>query len=108
MREMHPWYRGFKGAITPADTPLKYDVHGVVEKKDSTTLEITELPIRKWTQDFKEFLEDLLTGGQAEGRAKKEGEEKGDKDKGRQLIEDYKEYHTENSVHFVLTLTEEN
>lgn len=25
-------------------------------------MEITELPIRKWTQDFKEMLEELTTG----------------------------------------------
>ena len=25
-----------------------------------TTLEITELPVRKWTQDYKEFLEGMV------------------------------------------------
>ncbi len=29
-------------------------------QRDSTTLEVTELPIRKWTQDYKEFLETLI------------------------------------------------
>ena len=29
-------------------------------QRDATTLEITELPIRKWTQDYKEFLETLI------------------------------------------------
>ena len=29
-------------------------------QRDNTTLEITELPIRKWTQDYKEFLESLI------------------------------------------------
>ena len=29
-------------------------------QRDSTTLDITELPIRKWTQDYKEMLEGLV------------------------------------------------
>lgn len=29
-------------------------------QRDVTTLEVTELPIRKWTQDYKEFLETLI------------------------------------------------
>ena len=29
-------------------------------QRDATTLEITELPVRKWTQDYKEFLEALI------------------------------------------------
>ena len=29
-------------------------------QRDATTLEVTELPIRKWTQDYKEFLETLI------------------------------------------------
>ena len=31
-----------------------------VVQRDATTLEVTELPIRKWTQDYKEFLETLI------------------------------------------------
>ena len=29
-------------------------------QRDATTLDITELPIRKWTQDYKEMLEGLV------------------------------------------------
>lgn len=32
----------------------------VYVQRDATTLEVTELPIRKWTQDYKEFLETLI------------------------------------------------
>ena len=32
----------------------------VCVQRDATTLEVTELPIRKWTQDYKEFLETLI------------------------------------------------
>lgn len=40
----------------------KYKVSGMIEKISDTTLEITELPVRKWTQDFKEMLEEMTTG----------------------------------------------
>ena len=36
-----------------------YTVTGIIEAVDSTTLRITELPIRRWTQDFKEFIESV-------------------------------------------------
>lgn len=41
-----------------------YTISGRITKLDETTLEITELPVRKWTQDYKEFLESMLTGGE--------------------------------------------
>jgi len=44
-------------------------------------LEITELPIGKWTRDYKNFLEEL---------AQKEE------------IDEIREYHTENRVHFII------
>lgn len=37
-----------------------YATQDNVVQRDATTLEITELPIRKWTQDYKEFLETLI------------------------------------------------
>merc|ERR1719253_855346 len=61
---------------------------GVAKKTGPNQIEITELPIRKWTQDYKEFLSKLAD---ADG-----GGDNGPK------IEDFKEYHTENSVHFTL------
>lgn len=58
---MIPWWRGFKGEIKPA-AKHKYDVFGVVKKLNDTTVEITELPIHKWTQNYKEELEGMITG----------------------------------------------
>jgi DNA topoisomerase-2 len=42
--------------------PDKYKASGIIEKISDTCLEITELPIRKWTQDFKEMLEEMTSG----------------------------------------------
>ena len=55
---------------------------GCYEVKDDTTIEITELPIGKWTRDYKTFLEELM--------AKDE-------------IEEIREYHMENRVHFIVS-----
>lgn len=90
MQPMCPWYQGFTGSITLAADKESYDVTGVIEVRGPTTLEISELPLRKWTQDYKEFLQDMLPNSERPS-----------------LIEDFKEYHTEKRVHFVITVTEE-
>lgn len=62
MEAMHPWYKGFTGSIEKTATKeagTSYTVSGILEEVDETTLKITELPIRKWTQDYKEFLESI-------------------------------------------------
>ena len=43
---------------------MTYTISGRIEEVDSTTLRITELPVRRWTQDYKEFLESLVTGNE--------------------------------------------
>ena len=54
---MKPWYKGFQGEIE--EIPGKGFSHsGLYDVLDDTTLEITELPIQKWTRDFKNFLEE--------------------------------------------------
>lgn len=56
---MNPWYRGFKGEIRKTGEN-KYDVFGCVRKINDTTVEITELPIHKWTQTYKGELEAMI------------------------------------------------
>ncbi len=53
--ELIPWYRGFKGTITKNGD--YYVTNGVYKIIDDTTIEITELPIGMWTDNYKEFLE---------------------------------------------------
>jgi len=57
--EMTPWYKGFKGTIEK-ESEFKYITTGVYSIINPTTIEITELPIGKWTQTYKEFLESLI------------------------------------------------
>ncbi|XP_020212372.1 DNA topoisomerase 2 [Cajanus cajan] len=62
MVPMHPWYKGFKGIIERSPKEGGYVVNGLVEEMDEQTFRITELPIRKWTQDYKQFLESITDG----------------------------------------------
>lgn len=79
---MKPWYKGFQGEIED-NGKNGFTVTGAYEVKDETTIEITELPIGKWTRDYKNFLEELA---------------------GKEEIDEIREYHTENRVHFVVTV----
>jgi len=123
LEPMHPWYRGFRGSIAENDKG-GYTVSGTIDATSDTTVEITELPVGKWTHDYKEFLQELMADND-ENRAQREKEKekakKGgdddDKKKGKKddkapakkpfLIEDFREYHTENSVHFVIEMRED-
>ena len=85
---MHLWYRGFEGAIEEVSAG-KYKVSGLWNKVNDTTLVIEVLPIGSWTQPYKEFLEEL--------RANPE----------KASIKDYKEFHTDTTVHFEVEFSTE-
>jgi DNA topoisomerase-2 len=56
LEKMKPWFKGFKGTITPVpESTDSWIAEGVWK---GTT--ITELPPGKWTQDYKEFLDELV------------------------------------------------
>jgi len=85
-----PWYRGFTGSVEEVASKsagLSYALTGTVAQTGPDALDITELPVRRWTQDYKEWLEGLLKPG-----------EKGEPP----LLADYREHHTDASVHFSL------
>lgn len=57
-----PSYKNFSGSITQVE-PQKFMVRGIVNVVDSTTIEIDELPVGVWTQNYKEnVLEPMLHG----------------------------------------------
>ncbi|KAJ7356666.1 DNA topoisomerase II [Mycena albidolilacea] len=91
MVPMHPWWRGFIGEIKPT-AKYKYDVLGVVNKINATTVEIRELPIHKWTTAYKVELEAMIAG----------------KDNEPGTIKEYKEHHDNENVHFVITMDAKN
>ncbi|TKS89050.1 DNA topoisomerase 2-beta [Collichthys lucidus] len=88
---MLPSYKNFKGVIHELGQN-QYLVSGEVLVIDRNTIEITELPVRTWTQAYKEsVLEPMLQGS----------------DKTPALINDYKEYHTDTTVKFVVRMSED-
>ncbi|KAM6897501.1 DNA topoisomerase 2-alpha [Xenentodon cancila] len=88
---MLPNYKAFKGTIDQV-MDNQYMNSGEVAIIDSTTIEISELPVKTWTQTYKEnVLEPMLNGTE----------------KVPPLITDYKDYHTDTTVRFVVKMTEE-
>ena len=55
LEEMTPWYKGWEGVIEPMGQQ-KYKITGRIEQIDSNTVEITEIPVKTWTNTVKEFL----------------------------------------------------
>lgn len=55
--EMVPWYRGWEGE-TERVADGRYKLSGHIEEIDNKTLEITEIPVKTWTNNMKEFLLD--------------------------------------------------
>ena len=54
-----PHVNGFKGKIIKIDKK-NYISKGIYEVINDTSIRITELPIGKWTDDYKKFLDGLL------------------------------------------------
>ncbi|OMJ76839.1 hypothetical protein SteCoe_23685 [Stentor coeruleus] len=80
--DIKPWYKGFTGTIDWIDrSGGGYEITGVLTRLEDDWLQISELPIRKWTSEYKKFLEEFM----------KEDEP---------FITELKEYHTENRVDF--------
>jgi len=96
IREMTPYFCGYNGEIIPGTKKGTYDVLGKIERVDDTTLLIQELPLKVWTQNYKEFLEKYLVG---------------DKTKAGKVIEpcinDFRENHTDTTVSFTIIATKE-
>lgn len=58
-----PYYLGFKGTIQKNDKDI-YESKGIYNWLDDTTVEISELPVGFWTEDYKEFLESIILNNQ--------------------------------------------
>lgn len=60
LKELIPWYLGFVGKIDKSEKG-SYTSKGVYNWIDDSTLEITELPVGTWTEDYKEHLENMIS-----------------------------------------------
>ena len=82
---IEPYYKNFKGTITPCDSAnKKYLIKGCYEILGSDKIRISELPIGTWTQDYKEFIETLMNS------------------KEKNYIKDYSDMSTESNVEFII------
>lgn len=87
-KTMKPWYRGFTGSIVKKDdyTYVSHGVYNMPENGD-TVVNISELPIGVWTDDYKEFLDKISD------------------DKNDRLIDDYKSDSGSNFIDFTLSFS---
>jgi DNA topoisomerase-2 len=58
MVEMRPWFRGFVGRVFAG--PNGWVAEGCWHATSTSALKVTELPPGRWTQDFKEDLDELI------------------------------------------------
>ncbi len=90
MNEMIPWFRDFKGTVTRMG-PDRYKFSGIARQTSDNEVEITELPIRMWTQDFKDKIVEIIKA-----------------EKTPSFIKDYDDYNTHKDVHFVIKMEDKH
>jgi DNA topoisomerase-2 len=100
--EMKPWFRGFTGEIQ-ARQGGNYTVAGIIEQVNESTIQIKELPVGKWTTDYKQFLETVIIGSTVNKEKEKEDGAAGPATV--PFINDFKENHTDTTVLFTVTMT---
>ena len=86
-----PYYSKFKGDIheltfSKCDTK-KYLIKGVYKKVNSNTINITELPVGLWTEDYKEYIEGLIDNKKRDSKI---------------LIKDFQEVSTDKHIDFTI------
>ena len=118
--KMHPWYKGFTGDIIEDSKKGNgsYIINGKYywDEKDPNVLHIIEIPLKKWTRDYKNFLQGFMgieviedkdndkKGKKGKGKKNKnnDGNEEKSKEKKKKpiILEDIKQNHSNNKVHF--------
>ena len=63
--KLEPYYEGFKGKIIEL-SDNKYLIKGVYEIVNEKQVRVTELPVGLWTDDYKAYIEDLITKGETQ------------------------------------------
>ncbi|VDM34669.1 unnamed protein product [Hydatigera taeniaeformis] len=102
---MLPSYRGYRGKIVEVGEN-RYVLFGEIAVLDDQTVEITELPAKTWTQCYKEtVLEPMLNGTEKVPVSIRHVWQF--YVYGRFIFVDYKEYHTDVTVRFVVQMTRE-
>lgn len=99
--KIEPYYEGFKGtiekiqdikdAMNPSDVYKKYLIKGCYKIAGVDKIQITELPIGTWTDDYKKFLESLM-------------DDTSKKKKKKPILKSYIDMSTDTEIDFTLRL----
>lgn len=84
---MHPWYKNFTGRMEYVSDG-RYVHSGNIQILPGDRVEITELPVGVWTQNYKENVLEALANGTEKVKA---------------VVSEYREYHTDTTVRFVVS-----
>jgi DNA topoisomerase-2 len=95
---INPYYEGFKGEIRKI-SPERYLLRGCYKITGTDRINITELPIGTWTEEYKGFLETLM----GEVRQPKKGGQK-KKKIAKQIIKSFTDLCTDSTIHFSIVL----
>ncbi|KAK7872076.1 hypothetical protein R5R35_004560 [Gryllus longicercus] len=87
---MIPWYKNFRGTIEPYGGS-RYATFGELATLSENTVEISELPVGVWTENYKNNVLDVMCG---------DGKTPG-------VITGYNDYNTDTTVRFVVQLPPE-
>jgi len=84
--EIEPYYKNFKGTIEYMGSK-RYLIKGIYKILDNNKIEITELPIGTWTQDYKEYIESIMDNKNKDSKL---------------LIKDYNDNSTDTAVNIII------
>lgn len=90
MLPMNPWFRNWSGQVEDLGGD-RFKFTGTIRQTGDNEVEISELPVRLWTQDFKDRLEEIIKA-----------------EKVPSFIKDYTEYNTPVKVHFIIKLEDKH
>ena len=98
-----PYYEGFKGEITSI-SETKYLIRGKYEVLNDKQVRITELPVGSWTDDYKQYIEELIEG---DNSTKKSSASTPDNKKKKpvSMVKDYTDMSTDTMVDITITFT---
>ena len=86
IEDLTPYYLGFKGEISKNEKG-NYNSKGIYKWINDTTIEITELPIGTWTENYKEYLEELIVNNN-------------------QYLKSFENHYTAKNVKFILKIND--
>ena len=86
VKEMYPWFKGFKGKVEKVENGFNVKGNYKVDKENSKIV-ISELPVGTWTTKYKEYLDKL------------------EEDK---VIKGFKDKNTDETVYIEVQMTDDN